>query len=267
MSELRPNLIGPVMTFGRFFSIILTTSLLGCSDIVPKYDVPYDEFGTPRVGSIIERIQCELAVMADKDYKNSGPLTAGDFVAVFQLDLTVNDTGGLAPSFTYIASPMFSFGAGVKYERSREQNFTEKLIFSLRDMQKRIEDGKKTGTHPYMCPKEVETNLSGDLGLRQTVEAALLSPGLNIGTKLNGNDGAFGGYINFVVTKNFNSVGPTWTLRHFRGPGELGSLSEVNTDRLTFAFAQGNNAGKADRLVDQISQTNVINALRSLRAQ
>jgi hypothetical protein len=54
--------------------------------------------------------------------------------------------------------------------------------------------------------------------------------------------GVFGGSIQFLVTKNL-SAGPTWTLVHFKGPGPLASVSEVNTDKITLAFAQGPNAG------------------------
>ena len=54
----------------------------------------------------------------------------------------------------------------------------------------------------------------------------------------------FGGSIQFLVTKNVNAVGPTWTLVHFKGPGGLLSASQVNTDKITLAFAQGPNVGK-----------------------
>jgi hypothetical protein len=40
------------------------------------------------------------------------------------------------------------------------------------------------------------------------------------------------------------SLGPTWTLVQFKGPGGLASLSQVNTDKITLAFAEGPNVGK-----------------------
>jgi len=54
----------------------------------------------------------------------------------------------------------------------------------------------------------------------------------------------FGGSIQFLVTKNLTAVGPTWSLVHFKGPGGLAGVSEVNTDKITLAFAQGPNVGK-----------------------
>lgn len=72
---------------------------------------------------------------------------------------------------------------------------------------------------------------------------AFTSEGLNLQSKLSGTSGAFGGYVNFVITKNLNSVGPTWTLTHFKGPGSLAGVAEVNTDKLTFAFAERSATG------------------------
>jgi hypothetical protein len=66
---------------------------------------------------------------------------------------------------------------------------------------------------------------------------------------LSGSSGAFGGYVDFVVTKNLNSVGPTWTLQHFKGPGSLAGVSEINTDKLTFAFAERSATGTIPRAV------------------
>jgi len=87
-------------------------------------------------------------------------------------------------------------------------------------------------------------------------------------------DGVFGGYVNFVVTKSVNG-GPTWTLTSFTGPGSnLGSFSEVNTDKLTFAFARGDKAGtpfrvsgrqKADRLIEQINLNQLTTQLSGIR--
>ena len=130
------------------------------------------------------------------------------------------------------------------YNSSREQYFTEKLYFSMRELAREVYKYKNTDQDPTKCSTDLDTNLAGDLGLQSTVDLAITSPYLNIATKLSGTDGAFGGYVNFVVTKNLNMVGPTWVLKHFKGPGSLGSLSEVNNDKLIFAFARGDNAGK-----------------------
>jgi hypothetical protein len=208
----------------------------GCSNIY-RFDVPQNQTtGNPSVRSIIQRIRCELAVMA-----------AGDFVVAMQLSLTVNDDGSLAPAVTY-TNGLFSFNAGAKLDAQREQNFTEQLIYSIKDIRTEMKLAQlasqklKREVDSFACPV-ADTNLAGDLGLVPSAEIAFTSEGLNLQTKLSGTAGAFGGYVEFIVTKNLNAVGPTWTLQHFKGPGSLAGVSEMNTDKLTFAFAERSASG------------------------
>jgi hypothetical protein len=97
-------------------------------------------------------------------------------------------------------------------------------------------DTKAAGLTPHDCPPP-DTNLSGTLGISDFVAMAAQSEGLDTSNKV------FGGTIQFLVTKNVNSVGPTWTLVHFKGPGGLLNFSQVNTDKITPAFAQGPHVG------------------------
>jgi hypothetical protein len=252
--------------------------LLGCSN-VGRFDVPKDPTGVPTVNSIIQQIRCELSDLADPKYSHNETLQKGNFMVAIQLSLTVNDDGSLAPSFTY-TNGLFSFNAGAKFEAAREQNFTEKLIYSMKAIQDEVKRAKIVSAklhkdiNPFACPTVVDTNLAGDLGLRESVQMALTSPDLNLGTKLTGTDGAFGGYVSFVITKNLNAVGPTWTLTHFKGPGSLAGVSEVNTDKLIFAFAQATPAdlytgatptSKAETLLNQILLNQISTQLGSMR--
>jgi len=173
---------------------------------------------------------------------NEAELLTGQYEVAAQLDLTVNDTGGLAPSVSFINGP-FTFDIGAKLEQSREQNFSQKLYYSLLDLREEVD----ADTSITNCARNIDTNLAGDLGIRQVVDMALNSNYLNVKAKASEN-GAFGGYVTFVVTKNLNGVGPTWMLTHFKGPGGLGSLSEVNTDKLTFAFAESEHPLTAEQL-------------------
>lgn len=217
-------------------AILAVIALSGCATVVPQYDIPNDQnSGLPTVRSIDDEVTCELDAMLD-DPNFRTYLLAGDMVAALQLNLTVNDTGSLAPSFTY-TNGLFAFGGGVGLSRSREQNYTETLYFSMKQLDSDNQSYKKAG-NKIGCPHNVDTNLAGDLGLRETVALAIQSTNLKTTQELSGTSGEFGGYVNFVVTKNINAVGPTWTLTHFKGPGGLLGLSEVNTDKLQFAFAQ-----------------------------
>lgn len=219
-----------------------TLWLAGCASVVPSFDVPRDPAtNSPTVASIVDRLTCELANLVAPGSPNAPELLTGQYEVAVQLDLTVNDAGSLAPSFTYINGP-FVFGAGAKLEQSREQVFSEKLYYSLIDLRYELDESEaafragRTTRRLGDCATYFDTNLAGDLGIRQAVDLAFSSNYLRTSAKAS-EKGAFGGSINFTVTKNLNGVGPTWTLTHFKGPGGLGALSEVNTDRLTFAFA------------------------------
>jgi hypothetical protein len=259
--------------------LTVALSVCGCSNI-DRFDVPKNPItGTPTLRSIVQRIKCELATMAADDYKYKAFMDAGDFVIAMQLSLTVNDDGSLAPSFTY-TNGLFSFNAGAKLEASREQNFTEQLIYSIKDIKTEMilaaEASRKLHrpVDSFDCPV-IDTNLAGELGLVQTAEMAFTSQGLNLQTKLSGASGAFGGYVNFVITKNLNAVGPTWTLKHFKGPGSLAGVSEMNTDKLTFAFAERSATGgipraaqtaRAEALLNSILTNQIVTQIGSLKA-
>jgi hypothetical protein len=230
------------LRFAAYWFILLPILLGGCASVVPKFDIPTDpDSGTPTVRSIVDRITCEFNEMLEEPTFREF-LLMGDIDVALQLTLTVNDTGALTPSFTY-TNGVFGFNAGATLSQSREQNFTETLYYSMRQLDRDNQLAKAAGRVP-LCNGRVDTNLAGNLGLRNTVAIAIQSPNLNFSKKLVGMDGEFGGYVNFVVTKNLNAVGPTWTLAHFKGPGSFGAVSEVNTDKLVFAFAQGADVGK-----------------------
>jgi hypothetical protein len=260
---------GAISKLGLLRLVLPFTALTGCASIVPSFDIPVDQSGAPTVQSIVRRVTCELAGLLDDNYGLRGALLISDIQVALQLNLTVNDTGGLAPSFAFPDIPV-SFGLGGTLSRSREQNYTEKLYYSLRDLQLEKDLARKAGVDLAVCAP-TDTNLSGNLGLKRTVELAFTSPHLDWTQKLS--DGAFGGYVTFVVTKNVNA-GPTWTLDHFIGPGSnTFNFSEVNTDKLTFAFARGDKVGtpfrlsgrsKADQLIDQININQLTTQLGNL---
>jgi hypothetical protein len=100
----------------------------------------------------------------------------------------------------------------------------------------------KSGANLHDCP-EADTNLSGDLGLKDIVAMAALTRNKDTTQSLSGK-GVFGGSVTFLVTKNLSAIGPSWTLVHFKTLSGLVNLSEVNTDKITIAFAQGPNVGK-----------------------
>ncbi len=244
-------------------AVVFSTSLCGgCA--VPQFDVPVDSTtGAPTVNTIVSRVKCEMLDMVRNDRGNDDPnsqdrlfLLDYDFDLVVALALEVNDTGGLAPSLSFI-DPLskvasFTLGTTAVLSESRDRSFSETLQFSFRNIYTNWQQHQDW----YQCPV-ASTNLDGDLELHRFVATADLSPNLVTSTPAaaapaasakadapaaSAKPAVFGGSDQFLITKNLSALGPTWSLVHFKGPGAL-SLSEVNTDKLTFSFAVGPDAG------------------------
>jgi hypothetical protein len=176
---------------------VISASLCGgCA--VPRYDVPYPD-GTPAVTSIVNRLQHELLEQVRDGARNQEWLLTGDYQVVASLSLEVNDTGGLAPSLSYL-NPLnklesFTFGGSGVLSESRDHNFTENLQFSLRQI---YQDSKRfTGAYP---PPPADTNLAGTLGVGDFVAMADSSPGL--AEDRAAPNSVFGGSVQFLVTKS-----------------------------------------------------------------
>jgi hypothetical protein len=220
---------------------------LGAGCAVPHFDVPADSAGQPTVETIVNRIECEMKDMV-RDDKGDDYVPAfhrlflldRDYGVEVTLSIEVNDTGGLAPSLTWMEAlnkvSSVALNATATLSESRDHNFTENIQLSFRN----IYTQWKNDNSLYTCPP-ANTALAGTLGLKDFVAMADLTPGLDTKQTLSGK-GVFGGSVQFLVTKNLSALGPTWSLVHFKGPGST-SLSELNTDKATFAFAQGPNAG------------------------
>ncbi len=218
---------------GPLLSVAFALLAGGCA--VSAFDLPEKE-GVPTVNSIVERVTCELIDLVRKDgphAKHRTTLLTGNYEVAVALSLQVTDSGELSPNLNFPYPPLFDFNAGIKLARSREQNFTQNLYFSMATLDAQSKISEKFGR----CPV-ADTNLAGELGIRDTVFLAMTPGNRNVAATLDGG-GEFGGHVNFVVTRNINALGPTWTLTHFKGPGNLGSLSRINTDKITFAFAPG----------------------------
>jgi hypothetical protein len=169
-------------------------------------------------------------------------LLNGDYEVVIALSLEVNDSGGLAPSVSYVtplaAATSLTLGASAALSKARTHNFSENIQLSTRE----IFLDWKSGIKSYDCPI-ADTNLAGSLGLKDLVSMAASTPGLDEELK-GGAKSVFGGTVQFVVTKSLSAAGPSWQLVRFKNIGALGSLSEVHTDKITLAFAPGSNKGK-----------------------
>ncbi len=250
-------------------------SLAGCG--VRAFDIP-QEGGAPSVALIVQRVRCELIELIEPGSPTRQELLGNNYHVGLQLSLTVNSSGELAPSFNFPQTSQYAFNFGLKLARGQEQNFVVNLYYSMPQLAQDLDRTRvfaKEAGHPQsnafeQCPSPFETNLTGNLGIKESVDLAFTSPDRN-GAALQGTGGEFGGYVSFVVTKNVNSLGPTWALTHFKGPGNLGTLSTVNTDKITFGFAPGGPdarkapAAASQRVKDLLLQLN-LTQIQPLRA-
>lgn len=216
------------------FAGIVTSS---CTFVPSRFDVPYSASGVPLANSIVQRIRCELAELVrddiDPPYNRRGTLLQFDYHAAMLLSLDANDTASAAPSLVFPYTG-FSFGITPSAKLSRQDQLNYSLQYSMLDL---YYDWKENPQN-YVCP-DPKTNLAGNLGIREKVSSALNLSDLAFVTTVTPTDGQFSGVINFTATKSIDQAGPTWTLAHFTGPGAFFAASEVNTDKLAFAFAAG----------------------------
>jgi hypothetical protein len=257
-------------------NLLIIMNLTGCASVLPTFDLPRREDGSPTVFSIVNKITCELQEIVDEKESDLRPSITDEYdiqVAV-ELSLTVTNGGVIAPSISIIDGPL-TVASGFRFEQSRGQNFTEQLFFSLREMRTILNGWKKKGKFDDMrkrCYGQPDSNLSGVIGIKENFDLAITSePFLNWSSS--GNTGVFGGSVEFIVSKELTATGPTWTLKNFIGPGSLLSASNKHNNKLTFAFIRGPNAGKgvderlkiqAQSFISDIRQNQIANSLSTI---
>lgn len=265
------------MLFNRGYlsaiAALLSVFCSGCASPL-VYDIPYDAYGQPTVKTIIERIQCEIRDMVRDDRPESPDsfhrrfLLNGDYEVTLALSLEVNDSGGLSPSVSYVtplaAATTLTLAANATLSKSRDHTFADNIEFSTRQIFLDWKSGRKA----YDCPV-ADTNLAGNLGLKDIVSMAASTPNLDEGLK-SGAKSVFGGTVQFVVTKSLSATGPSWQLVRLKNIAALANLSEVNTDKITIAFAQGSNKGKRLARINgfnaagyQLIQQQLLNSINS----
>ncbi|MDF0584170.1 hypothetical protein [Bradyrhizobium yuanmingense] len=220
-----------------FVTASLSLLITGCTLSPANFDVPYSKSGVPLANSVVQRIRCELAELVRDDlevpYLRRATLIEFDYHVAMLLSLDANDTASVAPSLTFpISGVAFNITPSAKLSRQDQINYS--LKYSMVDLYW----DWKARPEEYACP-DPNTNLAGNLGIREKVSSALNLTDLAFVTEAKPTDGQFSGIINFTATKSINQAGPTWTLANFTGPGAFLAASEVNTDKLAFGFAAG----------------------------
>jgi hypothetical protein len=225
------------MIYRIIFAPLPSLALAACTVVPAHFDVPYSASGVPLANSIVQRIRCELAELVRDDlevpYNRRQTLLQYDYHTAMLLSLDANDTASASPSLTFpYTGVSFNITPSAKLSRQDQINYT--LNYSMLDLY----FDWKANPNKYVCP-DPDTNLAGNLGIREKISSALNIADLAFTTEASPSNGQFSGVINFTATKAINQAGPTWTLAHFSGPGAFLAASEVNTDKLAFGFAAG----------------------------
>jgi hypothetical protein len=211
----------------NFVSPLLVAGLSGCSGVA-SFDAPVDANGRPTVAQIVDRVQCEIVDaihLYNEKTRNSlhqaGAEELSKWAASVELDLTVNDTGGISPSSGLALSflqPLkqagsFALGGTIIANQTRQRIFQQKYDIALSAL------GKAKG-----CA-ELETvwhnyNLEGDLGIAEVVGTGLGAFDDDDKVLASKATNTISTTISFDVFLGATNFGPIWSLRYFKnGPG------------------------------------------------
>jgi hypothetical protein len=217
-------------------------ALSGCAG-VPDFDKSEEI----TVNHILDEIECELYSIRNNYPKLADQLAKEQWVASASLSLTVNDLGSLTPSSTF-TTPLtklttFAFNGAALLQKERERTFNESIDILFRQLGPAPCQRLAARGYPY-------DPHGNNLGLEEVVKMAFRAI-RNDPDAFNGSDGgggggagaknttAFSSTIQFIVTKNLNAVGPTWTLEWYKGPGNLAELSRADTQQIIIEFSPG----------------------------
>lgn len=224
----------------------LAISAAGCTHTVPGL-IPgktnhYN--AAPTVEALVDHITCELR---DANAQTGGKLAAEKYLIGVTLLLQVDDQFGTTPNVTYtegLKAPakdlVTQLGLGLDGQRRR--TFTTTYNIQAEDLAK--------VTVPicagYTDGREKLYSLNGNLRLKEIVASGLAARERGGGIITNRTDASdksaptFGSQVQFIVTQSMSSLGPTWTLRYFKGPSGSAGLFNgkiLYTNSATVAFA------------------------------
>jgi hypothetical protein len=139
------------------YGAALGSALLCAGCGVPMYDVPYVNHNQPSAYTIVQRLQCEIRDMVRDDQPDNPAsyhrhwLLAGDFDVQVALSLEVNDSGGLAPSVSFMGNvngfmhpSTYTLGTTGNLSEGRDHTFNENIQLSVREIYLEWKSGYNT---------------------------------------------------------------------------------------------------------------------------
>jgi hypothetical protein len=254
---------------------------------------------TPR--TVVDVIQCELATTKKNLAERATPIRLDKWTAVAELTLQVDEQATLTPAFSHtsLASRMLTIDWGLKLDTQSTRIYNEKVTFTIRNLntdscsalrrgitlngnlglQEVVEmaflsvDPSDVGTSgPFSAapvPQGPSKPEASPQALRERGFAASRQPGYAIsrakGKGSGKSEGAFGTSIEFVITKGIGPAGPTWTLEHFKGPGnKLFMTQRSDTHKVTISFSTEGKTG-AELQNQSLKMESLNSNIRALR--
>lgn len=212
---------------------------------MPPFYAPTDGKG-PTVSSVVDEIQCEIAEAAAKPENNVqlfGLAPFSDWTAAVALTLTVDDTAGTASGglpLSYItplkpATYTWAFNANPILYQTRTRTYVQNYTLNIANTKGETCESLQRQNHGF--------NLEGDLGLREQIYLGLHSFGSSQSTNIyqpaSGGKATdnFGATANFHVYLGITNIGPTWTIRTFKGPSAGVGYSRDDLHQVVITFA------------------------------
>jgi len=280
----------------RFPALLASLVLTGCVT-TPSFDRLSGV--TPK--TVVDVIQCELATTKKSLARRPNPIRLDEWTAVADLSLQVDEQATLTPSLSHtnLTSTLLAFDWGLKLDTQSTRIYSEKITFRIKDLdasscaalhrgitltgnlglQEVVEmaflsvDPNDVGTSgPFSGPAAKQgpkKSAAPPPLLRQRGFSSSKSAGrayARARAKSGGKtEGDFGTSIEFVITKGIGPAGPTWTLKHFKGPGnKLFTTQRSDTHKVTISFSKQGQAG-AERQNQNLKMESLNSNIRSLR--
>ena len=218
------------------------------------------------VSDIMDEVACEL--VASKALAGE-TVNHRHFIATANLLLQVDESAGVTPNLNSI-SPYAVSGTnlttslGAELTSTKQRTFSSTFVIDVSALQDAAHGGfdpktacrsvttATSATATRASPGNGATRLEGDLGLEDIINTGVQSfetrhyvvdwdeENSDLGSDQK-NTPSFGSTIQFTLRKSISNLGPTWTLRRFKGPGGgnagLVNGSHTDTNKLVITFA------------------------------
>ncbi|MER8855650.1 hypothetical protein NKJ52_03605 [Mesorhizobium australicum] len=241
-------------------STICSLALVGCAN--PQFSVPYTQAGYPDASDINKRVRCELATLVSK--KDGFPfrpvLLQGNYRVAGILSLGSKLSAGVKPSLSFpgagaVTGGVVDIDVAPNVARTIERTGVTYLNYSLGDIYNHTGEAGAD----FTCP-DATSDLAGKLGIADLVATSMPLP---IQQDAGAPGGQFGGTITFTTNVGVTG-GPTWILKHFKGPGSgFANASNEYTNKLTLAFFQ-QPLGKTKAQTDKLIRAEALQVLQSI---